>query len=205
MRYLRLISGLCLLASCAGPYKNLRQSGNDGACLDKFRPAFRSELYNTQVNVLHRHFSGLLLIKTMPDSSVRIVFSNEMGVSLFDFSFSKTGTFTVFSVIPQMNRKAVINTLRQDFELLLMQDLHQYPVQVLEDKRFRYFRYSRGKSFDYYITSKDCNELVRIEKASRRKVKVSMMVAPLQGGIPDTIGITHRNFNFNIGLKKLQR
>jgi len=25
------------------------------------------------------------------------------------------------------------------------------------------------------------------------------------GGIPDTIGITHKNFNFNIGLKRLER
>ncbi|MBK7307905.1 MAG: hypothetical protein IPI88_13305 [Chitinophagaceae bacterium] len=48
--------------------------------LQKFKPAFTVALYNTTVDVMGNHFSGLLLIKKMPDSSTRMVFSNEMGL-----------------------------------------------------------------------------------------------------------------------------
>ena len=39
-------------------------------------------------NVVGNHLSGLLLIKKMPDSSTRMVFSNEMGLGFFDFEFA---------------------------------------------------------------------------------------------------------------------
>ncbi|HQY12763.1 MAG TPA: hypothetical protein PK133_11145, partial [Ferruginibacter sp.] len=77
-------------------------------------------LYSTTVDVSGNHLSGLLLVKKMPDSSTRMVFSSEMGLSFFDFEFSADGNFKVYSIIKKMNRKAVIKTLRHDFELVLM-------------------------------------------------------------------------------------
>ena len=82
-------------------------------CLQKFKPVIERALYNTSVDVTGKHISGLLLIKTMPDSSIRIVFSNEMGFSFFDFGFFTGNGFKVYHIIPQMNKKAVIKTLRK--------------------------------------------------------------------------------------------
>ena len=204
MRYLLFINFI-YLSSCASQYKGLQDATGDISCIQKFKPAFVSALYNTQVNVIGKHLSGLLLIKAMPDSSVRMVFSNEMGFKFFDFGFAANGNFTVYSVIKQMDKKAVIRTLRKDFELVMMRHLDTATASVKRKNELFYYSFPEGKEFTYYITNTGCNELVRIEKASKRKTRVQVIMQHYTGGIPDTIGITHKNFNFNIGLKRLER
>lgn len=204
MRYLLLSSAL-VIAGCGGPYRHLQRSNADAACLEKFRPSFKSVLYNTQVNVINKHLSGLLLIKTMPDSTIRMVFTSETGITFFDFGFARTGEFTVHNIIRQMNKKPVIKTLRKDFELMLMQDLEKSPAEILEKGGLHYFAYRNGKEMDYYITTKDCARLIRLEKASKRKTKLQVVMQDYKSGVPDTIGLSHKNLRFNIGLKRLQR
>ncbi len=87
MRYLLLNSCLLLLLSCAGIHKNLQIETGDVNLIQKFKPAFTVALYKTEVNVTGKYLSGLLIIKSMPDSSLRMVFSNEMGFKFFDPGF----------------------------------------------------------------------------------------------------------------------
>ena len=122
MRCLLFSSVLFVLAGCSSVFKNLQPASGDAAVLQKFKPAFSVALYKTNADVVGNHLSGLLLIKKMPDSSIRMVFSNEMGFKFFDFEFSTDGGFKVFSIIHQMDKKAVIKTLRKDFELVMMKD-----------------------------------------------------------------------------------
>ena len=204
MRYLLFINLLFCLA-CASPYKGFQNAVGDITCVQKFRPVFASALYNTQVNVVGRHLSGLLLIKTMPDSSIRMVFSNEMGFKFFDFEFSARDSFFVHYIIKKMNRKAVIKTLRKDFELILMRHFDTLKAQVKKEGELTYFVFPQGKEYNSFITNSNCTELVRIEKASKRKIKVQVIMQNYAGGVPDTIGITHKNINFTIGLKRLER
>ncbi|MBI3883246.1 MAG: hypothetical protein HY305_03280, partial [Sphingobacteriales bacterium] len=130
MRYLLLSSCLLVLFSCTTVYKNLQPATGNTSNLQKFKPDFTVALYNTQVDVIGNHLSGLLLIKKMPDSITRIVFSNEMGFTFFDFEFSSTGNFKVHSIIKKMNKKAVIKTLRKDFELVLMRNLDNNKLAI---------------------------------------------------------------------------
>ena len=74
--------------------------------LQKFKPAFTVALYNTTVDVMSNHLSGLLLIKKMPDSSTRVVFSNEMGLGFFDFEFAPDGSFKIYSIMKKLNKKS---------------------------------------------------------------------------------------------------
>jgi hypothetical protein len=205
MRYLLLSSIVFLFAACSSAYKGLQVADGDPSCLQKFKPVFTSSLYNTHVNVIGKHLSGLLLIKTMPDSSVRIVFSSEMGVKFFDFEFYKNGEFKVHSIIKQMDKKGVVNTLRKDFELVLMRDLDKKKPEIFMAEGLRWFAFEGVKEKDYYITDSLCQQLVRIEKGSNRKYKLKMVMKDYVNGVPDTIGITHRKFNFNIGLKYINR
>jgi hypothetical protein len=209
MRFLRLSSLSIILAisSCSSAYKNLSVASGNAACIQQFRPAFNSALYNTQVNVVGKHLSGLLLFKSMPDSSMRVVFSSEMGVKFFDFEFGADGSFSVHQVMNQLNKKAVINTLRSDFELLLMRDLQPEKAIVKTDSIDGYTWYGFRHQHDthYYITTASCDSLVRIEHAMKRKPKVQIVMRNYTHGVPDTIGITHKNFNLEIGLKYIKR
>ena len=44
-----------------------------------------------------------------------------------------------------------------------------------------------------------------MERASNKKVIVKAVVKDMRNGIPDSIGIAHQAFEFNIGLKRIER
>ena len=204
MRYL-LLSSVFFFAGCSSAYKHLQPASGDPGCLEKFRPRFTTALYSAQVDIVGNHLSGLLVVKTMPDSSVRVVFTSEMGLSLFDFEFAPNGEFKVHHIIKKMNRKAVIKTLRQDFQLILMRQLSAGTPKIYKSNERIYYAFRHEKGSNYYITDLDCRELVKIEKASKRKAIVVAMMKDYVNGVPDTIGISHTTFRFTIGLKRLER
>jgi hypothetical protein len=183
----------------------MQSASADMNVLQKFKPAFTVALYNTTVDVMGNHLSGLLLIKKMPDSSTRMVFSNEMGLSFFDFEFKDNGDFKVYSIIKKMNKKSVIKTLRHDFELILMNSLDNSKASVKTNNGLLYFIFPQAKGYNYYITNADGSELVRLERASNKKTIVEAVMQHYKNGIPDTIGISHKTFEFNIGLKRIER
>ena len=194
---------LCL--GCAPVYKNLQKAEGDIGRVQQFKPVFINALYKTTVDVTGKHLSGLLLIKKMPDSTTRIVFSNEMGFKFFDFEFAPDGGFKVHSIIKQMDKKAVIKTLRKDFELVMMQPLNLEDAKILKDSAYIYYAFKQAKGSNYYVTQMDGVSLVRMEKSSKRKPVVVAIAKNYVNGVPDTIGISHKNVSFEIGLKRIKR
>jgi len=205
MRYLLLSSFFCILFACKSSYKSLQSSTDTTTgCVQKFTPQFTRVLYKTQVDVVGKHLGGILLIKQMPDSSTRILFSNEMGFKFFDFEWKKDGAFTAHYVFDKMNKKAVIKTLRKDFELVLMNTVNWQSEKIFTRDSAVYHRFTLAKGYNYYITDPSCKELLRIENASSRKTIVSVIMKDYENGVPDTIGVSHKMFSFEIGLKKLK-
>lgn len=205
MRYLLLSSCLFMLFACSAAYKQMQTAAGDVNRLQKFKPAFSVALYNTHVDVMGNHLSGLLLIKKMPDSTVRMVFSNEIGFKFFDFEFSPDGAFKVYSVIKQMNKRSVLKTLRKDFELILMDRLDSSEVSVRINNGLIYYVFPKSKGYYYYITDSTGDKLIRMERASKKKTVVEAIMENYINGIPDSIGISHKTFNFTIGLKRIER
>lgn len=203
--YLILSSCLLLMLGCSPAHRQMQSASADIASLQKFKPAFTVALYNTTVDVMGYHLSGLLLIKKMPDSSTRMVFSNEMGFSFFDFEFASDGKFKVYSIIKKMKKRSVIKTLQHDFELILMNNLDHSKAFVKTDKGLTYFIFPQFKGFNYYITNQTGDELVRLERASNKKPIVEAVMKNYINGVPDTIGISHKTFEFNMGLKRIER
>ncbi len=203
--YLILSSCFLFLLSCSPSYKQMQSVGADVNVLQKFKPNFTVALYNTTVDVVGNHLSGLLLIKKMPDSSTRMVFSNEMGFGFFDFEFKRDGDFKVYSIMKKLNKKSVITTLQHDFELVLMNNLDNSKAVIKTSGGLTYFIFPQAKGFNYYITNQSGDELVRMERVSKKKTIVEAVMKNYQNGIPDTIGISHKTFEFNIGLKRIER
>ncbi|MCW3467528.1 hypothetical protein [Chitinophaga nivalis] len=207
MRYFLLNSILVitgLLTGCRSSYKGLQRTAGDVQCIRQFSPQFTATLYSTQVNVLKHHLSGLLFFKQMPDSSVRVVFANEMGFKFFDFEFDKQGNFTNHFIIDKMNKKAVVKTLRQDFALVLLRpDLHQ--AYMATDSLYRYVAVPTAKGHNYYMTDTACTQLIRIEQASKRRPAVKVWMQHYNNGVPDTIQIQHQHFRFNISLQRVEQ
>jgi hypothetical protein len=172
--------------------------------LQKFQPRIERVLYDATVDVVGRHLSGILLIKKMPDSSIRLVFTNEMGMSFFDFEYPADGGFVVHSIMKKMNKKAVKKTLQHDFELVLMNRLDDKNAGLKYAGGELYHIYPQGKGFHYYITDSTNRSLIKMQRASQKKIIVNALMRDYQDGVPDTIGISHTGFEFNIGLKRIQ-
>ncbi len=105
----------------------------------------------------------------------------------------------------KLNRKAVIRTLRKDFELLLWENTGQPAPGVLQDSAHLYFPFKAGKETNYYITDGDCRSLTRVEQTGKRKKKVVIQLNPGYSGMPDSVQIDHQTFNFAIRLKNLRK
>jgi hypothetical protein len=193
------------MLSCSPAHQQMQSANADVSLLQKFKPAFTVALYNTTVDVVGNHLSGLLLIKKMPDSSTRMVFSNEMGFTFFDFEFAADGHFKVYSIIKKLDKRSVIKTLQHDFELILMNGMDNPKTSVKTANGHIYFIFPQTKGFNYYITNSKGDELVRMERAANKKTIVEAVMKNYIGGIPDTIGISHKTFEFNIGLKRIER
>ncbi|HVM89860.1 MAG TPA: hypothetical protein VMT76_16860 [Puia sp.] len=185
----------------------MQKTETDKNCLQKFKPSFTSVLYSAKADVIGKHLSGLLIIKKMPDSSIRIVFSSEMGFTFFDFEFRNDGSFEVHNITKQMDKKSVIRTLKKDFELILMENLKNKLSYSFKDSAFVYTAFPQTKGVYYYITDLNCTQLIKMQRASKSKIAVEAVMQNYINGIPDTIGFSHniKISNFDIGLKRIER
>jgi hypothetical protein len=199
-----LLFSLCvLLAGCKSEYKLLRPVAADQSCVKKLSPkGINSSWFTASIDVVGKHLSGLLFVKKMDDKSYRVVFTNEIGVEFFDFGFDASGAFKVYDVIPQLDKKAVINTLRKDFELMLGLPFRGTP-EAFEQGDEIYYRYNQKKEAAYFITDRDCASLQRMELGSSRKKKVTVMLSGNELEAPDSVSIHHHIFGMDIRLKKL--
>jgi hypothetical protein len=200
IRYLWFIS--LLFVACSRNITPVQKTKVDGTEFKKFIPQFRSVLYDTHIDVIGKHLSGLLFIKNLPDNSRHFVFTNEMGLSYFDFAFYKDGDFKVISIIKQMNKKAVIKTLQKDFNLAFMQNLNYSNSYSANDTTAHYI-FSEKKYVRHYIINKD-GKVENATGGSENKTIVTVSYFHV-GNVPDSIAIVHQNFNFTIALKQIIR
>jgi hypothetical protein len=197
---------LVTLASCSSAYRGLQQVNGDAAgCMERFRPKITQPvLYATQVDILQHHLSGLLYFKPMEDSSMRVVFMSEMGMKFFDFEFAEDGSFTKHYMLPKMDKKAVVKTLRKDFEMVLMrQDPSTATVYNMNGLRYTAFGLAKGKI--YYITDADCKTLLRVENGSKRKPVAEAYLSHYRNGVPDSLLVQHKKVKFTISSQRVEK
>jgi hypothetical protein len=202
VRYFLFLS-LCGMGLSCSQYTHMKTADNDLDCVRKFTPVFNHAIYRTSVDIVGKHISGLLVVKFMPDSSTRFVFSNEMGFSFFDLGFLPQNQFKVYSIMPQMNRKSVIKTLRKDFGLIMFRNMDAKSYFSLKDSGEIYHGFKQSKGVNYYVTDSACHQLIKMQRASNRKAVVEAVMDTHPDREPDSILIRHLNFNFTISLKKI--
>ncbi len=203
-RFLIFLSLACLNLSC-NQYRHMQKIPSDETCIQKLKPDFHHIVYKTSVDVIGKHISGLLVVKRMPDNSTRVVFTNEMGFSYFDFGFPPDSGFKVYSIIPQMNKEALIRTLRKDFEILLFRNMDSGKYYALKDSGLIYHAFPQSEGVNYYITDSSCMQLVKMQRASTKKPVMEAVIFGNSPDIaPDSISIRHFNIShFSITLKQI--
>lgn len=212
MRYYLRLSSLFLLlfASCSAPYKGLKQQPSTQSVY-RFEPKFDRVLYRGIVDgrfIFKKfHLSGVLFFKQLENGTKRAIFQNEMGIAFFDLEWDKDNNFKVRQVIPQLDKEAVLKTLRKDMEMVLMIGMDKKSEILLtgDGGKQQLYRLNREEGYVYYTT--EGNELVKIENTNNRKAIVSVEVGRKETvtSMPDTLLFNHHKANFSISLTKIER
>lgn len=202
MRY--LLFSTMLFSGCVSHYNALERIPINERCLEAMMPKpLLTSWYNASIDVVGKHISGLLLIKNMPDSSKRILFTSETGVTVFDFAFSNDRQFKIHTIIKPLDRRPVIKTLREDFGLITHENLKGPAKGAFRNEKEQIlFAFPQNGETLYLFTSEDCKYLKQLETGSRKR-KSSVKYYGTNEQAPDSIFLQHHTFNMTITLRKL--
>jgi len=162
-------------------------------------------LFNTKIDLMKNHFSGLMVVKPFPDSSYRVVFLTEVGLKIFDMEFMPDRQVKVHYMMDAMKRKALVNTLSNDISLVLMNGLQRIQPEVLglNDSLDLVFRFKNGRRKNcYYVTTQSNRPyLARQVAGISRKVTADLYGNPHTG--IDSVKIKHDNLRLAISLYRI--
>ena len=205
MRFLPISILFLLITSCSlQTTKNLIVKEVSQIEVDNpyFSNTYIDYIYKAKIDIYGRKFGGILIIKKIDENSHRVVFTTEFGNKLFDFLFENDTVINNF-VIEELDKKFIVNTLQNDFKLLVSQKnkvLNQFD-SGLED----IYKTIDGKQFNFYFINKKSHILDKIVRTSKSKVIVEVLFSNVESVIANSILIHHKNIKLNIGLELFKK
>jgi len=129
-----------------------------------FDSSFERALYKGSMDISKHHLSGLFLLKRISGNSIRIVFSNQMGINFFDFEL-RGDEFIVHYCFPSLEKKSLLKLLENDFRLLLIPDttIKKMKPERSGDPGLLIFRVKSARGSSHCTYDKDSGKLRRIE------------------------------------------
>ena len=167
-----------------------------------FSNTYIDYIYKAKIDIYGRKFGGILIIKKIDENSHRLIFTTEFGNKLFDFLFENDTVINNF-VIEELDKKFIVNTLRNDFKLLVSEKnkvLNQFD-SGLED----IYKTIDGKQFNFYFINKKSHTLDKITRTSKSKVIVEVLFSNVESVIANSILIHHKNIKLNIALELFKK
>jgi len=158
-------------------------------------------VYKTHISVYGNNLSGIFVIKKIDENWHRVVFTTEFGNKLLDFEISETD-FKINSIVEELNRKILINTLKEDFRLLLKK---KFAIQnQFATVSEAIYESANGKYYDYLFVSKSGQKLQKITHSTKRKEKFSIHFQSENNIFAEHIAIEHQNIKLKIELNYLK-
>ena len=205
MRFLPISILFLLITSCSlQTTKNLIVKEVSHIEVDNpyFSNTYIDYIYKAKIDIYGRKFGGILIIKKIDENSHRLIFTTEFGNKLFDFLFENDTVINNF-VIEELDKKFIVNTLQNDFKLLVSEKnkvLNQFD-SGLED----IYKTIDGKQFNFYFINKKSHTLDKIVRTSKSKVIVEVLFSNVESVIANSILIHHKNIKLNIALELFKK
>ena len=188
-----------VLVSCGSVTKNYTPKKLDKTSYEVpyFSNSKTDYVYKTNITVYGHELSGIFIAKKINDTTHRVVFTTEFGNKLLDFEISET-TFKVNSIVSELDRKVLINTLTEDFRLLLKKD---YLIQEqFENESDNIYKSADGNRDNYLFVSKKDQKLEKVVHSSKTKEKITLTFDSENNIFAEKIQINHQNIKLNIAL-----
>jgi phosphoribosylformylglycinamidine (FGAM) synthase PurS component len=188
-----------VLVSCGSVTKNYTPKKLDKTSyqVPYFSDSKTDYVYKANITVYGNELSGIFIAKKINDTTHRIVFTTEFGNKLMDFELSDTD-FKVNSIVSELNRKILINTLKEDFRLLLKKE---YLIQEqFENDADNIYKSADGKRDNYLFVSKKDQKLEKVVHSSKTKEKFTLTFSSENNIFAEKIQIIHQNIKLKIEL-----
>jgi hypothetical protein len=169
MRNLKLISAFIILlvfSSCAslipaGFHKD-KKAESELNKLPAFVNSSSLQKYDMTLDYKKSHFSGMLLLKKMDESSCRLVLTSYLGLSIFNLEISKDKVI-VQQCIEPLNKKKILELFASDIEFMMAYEhspLDKYSVYKSEESNNVIEKISNR----YYTIDTAQSRLVRVQQ-----------------------------------------
>lgn len=154
-------------------------------------------VYKANFDVYQHSFGGILIIKMIQNENYRIVFTTEFGKNIFDFELVNNAFITHY-ILEDLNRKAIIQTLQNDFQILVKQN-NKVISEFKNDHEIAY-QTKLKERFNYYFISNEIKQLTKIISTSKKKEKLVINFNQIENEIARDIEIVHQNLKLRIHL-----
>lgn len=203
MRFL-ISSGLLLLfVSCKTyemPNTTKIESNQKNVQNLYFSDPEKDYVYKANIEVYGKQLGGIFVAKKINDSIHRAVLTTDFGNTLLDFEISEN-SFKVNYCVDELNKKIVLNTLKNDFRLVFRGN---YVVEeVLDSQLNRVYKARQGKRFNYLTERKSDKRLQQLLHASKTKEKVIVRFEGKNTTFAEKINVEHKNIKLSIELNQI--
>ena len=162
-------------------------------------------LFRASMEVKKNELTGLVFIKKMPDSTYRIVFSNEFGMTFFDLEI-QTDSFRVIYCFEPMNKKMLLNLLEIDFRLLIGNHSPPKGTWYLQESTNHQVYHVKDKKVNTWNTfSTNCDTLLSQTASSNIFNKTIINYLAYRDGFPSKMHIQNPFINLSLKLTLLSK
>lgn len=154
-------------------------------------------VYKCQMDIYKNHVSGILIIKKLNETTHRVALTSDFGNKLIDFEVSEND-FKLNYVLPDLDKKIVINFLKNDFQQLLKR---QYPVsETFENDNAKIYLSKIDNKAYYLFFNKENNLLKEVIYTKNNKEKIDFTFEAKKHIFADSLNLKHKDFKINIKL-----
>jgi len=165
--------------------------------------SYKTALYNSEIDIGEKHFSGLFYFKTFPDSSYRIIFLSQFGLNLLDLKY-ENNNFTVVKCQEFLKKKVIINTLKRNLKLLIYipHNYNKKKIYINTKNKLVLVKFKKGFKKDYFFYSKDkkINKIIETKKLRY----IELIVKEYQENMPKNIEINNKRIDLKIKLNLIK-
>ena len=127
-----LLSSILCISGCRISKYNHRNCDKISLTKDLITPVFNPNStlrYNTTIDVLKNHLSGLIIVKQTDSITKHIVFVTELGLKMFDFELNNHEIKTAY-VFEPLNKPKLIEALKRNFSnMFLLNELDKNGIE----------------------------------------------------------------------------
>lgn len=154
-------------------------------------------VYKCQMDIYKNHVSGILIIKKINETTHRVVMTSDFGNKMIDFEISEND-FKLNYVLPDLDKKMVINFLKKDFQELLRQ---KYSVsKSFENENSTIYISKNDKKTYYLFFDKENGFLKKMVYTQNNKEKIDFSFEAKKPTFAEMIDLQHKDFKINIKL-----